>query len=319
MKVKFWGVRGSIPTPLSEKVIVDKVKKSLKLATPADIVSDKTIDRFVESLPMSIKSTYGGNSTCLQIIPDNQDVIIVDCGSGLKNLGSELMNTNFGKGQGEANIFMTHSHWDHIQGIPFFVPFFVAGNKFTFYSPIDNMRQRIEYQQDAKYFPVNLDYMSATKEFITLDKEGELFLNGIKIANKRMHHPGGSFGYRFEENGKILVFTSDCEFNIDEIEKLETYKSFFMNADVLIFDTQYTFEESFSKIDWGHSTASIAIDIAVSCNVKKLILFHHDPDYSDDKLDMVLASAKSYVAMNAQNKNIDLEVELAIEGREIEV
>lgn len=319
MKIKFWGVRGSIPTPQSEKVVSDKVIKSLKLATPADIVSEESIERFVRSLPMSLRSTYGGNSTCIQVKPESGDLIIVDCGSGLKNLGAELMANEFGKGNGQASIFMTHSHWDHIQGIPFFVPFFVAGNHFTVYSPIENMKQRIEYQQNEAYFPVNLDYMSATKEFVTLDQEGEFYLNGIKIINKEMNHPGGSYGYRFEENGKVFVFTSDCEFNIDVIDKLDSYREFFQDADVVVFDTQYTFDESISKIYWGHSSASIAIDIAATFNVKKLILFHHDPNYSDEKLDMVLANAKSYIATNLHKKSIELDVELAIEGKEIQI
>ncbi len=319
MKIKFWGVRGSIPTALSESQIREKIKHALTHATPADLVNDDAIERFIEGLPMSIKGTYGGNSTCIEIKPQNGDTIILDCGSGLRNLGSELMNTEFGKGKGEASIFMTHTHWDHIQGIPFFRPFFVGGNKFTFYSPLPDLKKRIEYQQDAAYFPVNLDYMSAQKEFVTLDYEGELCLNGINFKNKRINHPGGAFGYRIEENGKVFVFTSDCEFNIDELEELDTYRDFFKDADVVVFDTQYTFDESINKIYWGHSSASIAIDIAASFNVKKLILFHHDPLYSDEKLDNVLSNARSYVAINLKKKNINLDVDLAIEGREIEI
>lgn len=319
MKVKFWGVRGSIPTPHSESAIRDKVYRALRKATPADIVSEDSIDRFIGTLPMSVRGSYGGNSTCIQVKPDNGEVIIIDCGTGIRDLGKELMGGAFGKGKGIGNILMTHTHWDHIQGIPFFVPFYVPGNRFSIYSPYGDMKDRIEYQQVFTHFPVNLDYMLATKEFVTLEKEGTFFLNGVKITNKRMRHPGGSFGYRFEENGRVFAFTSDCEFNIDEIENIDQYEPFFKDADVCVFDTQYTFEESINKIDWGHSSASIAIDIAGRFNVKKLILFHHDPEYSDEKLDLVLANAKSYVAMNLKRKNIDLEVELAVEGREIDI
>jgi phosphoribosyl 1,2-cyclic phosphodiesterase len=319
MKVKLWGVRGSIPTPNNENTVREKIFKALERATPADIVSSEAIDRYIDSLPMSVRGAYGGNTTCIQVKPDNGEVIIIDCGTGIRNLGRELMADDFGKGKGIGNILMTHTHWDHVQGIPFFVPFYVPGNRFTIYSPFRDMRERIEYQQVFTHFPVNLDYMLATKEFVTLEKEGEFYLNGVRIINKRMRHPGGSFGYRFEEGGKVFVFTSDCEFNLDEIDNIDQYSDFFQDADVAIFDAQYTFEESFNKVDWGHSSASIAIDIALRFNVKKLFLFHHDPEYSDEKLDMVLANAKSYNAVNQKRNNSDLTVELAVEGREIEI
>ena len=319
MKVKLWGVRGSIPTPLGSSTVREKIVRALSLAEPADILTDASIQQFVDTLPHSIVGTYGGNSTCVQVIPSNGEVIIIDCGTGIRDLGHELMKGDFGKGKGYGNILMTHTHWDHVQGIPFFIPFYVPGNHFTVYSPFKDMKERVEYQQVFTHFPVNLDYMLATKEFVTLDKEGEFFLNGLRITNKRMRHPGGSFGYRIEENGRSFGFTSDCEFNIDEIENIDQYRDFFSDLDVCIFDTQYTFEESINKIDWGHSSASIAIDIAARFNVKRMVLFHHDPEYSDEKLDSVLANAKSYIAMNLKRKNISLEVELALEGREFDI
>ena len=133
-----------------------------------------------------------------------------------------------------------------------------------------------------------------------------------------MRHPGGAFGYRIEENGKSFVYTSDCEFNIDEIDRINAYHDFFNNADVVVFDTQYTFEEYVDKIDWGHSPASIAIDIASQFNVDRLILFHHDPDYDDEKLDHVLSSAKAYMEVNLKKRG-KLRVDIAYEGMEIEL
>lgn len=319
MKIKFWGVRGSIPTPLDSDEIYDKLKEALDLMTLHDAKSDSAKKAFLDSLPISLRGTYGGNSTCLQVIPDSGDTIIIDCGSGIKKLGNELMKTEFGRGEGNANILITHTHWNHIQGIPFFMPFFVPGNRFTFYSPIKDLKKRIEYQQIFTHFPVNLDYMSSTKEFAELEGDSEFVLNGISIINKRFRHPGGSFGYRIEENGKTFCFTSDCEFNLDELDNIGSYESFFRNADVCVFDAQYTFDESVNKIDWGHSSASIAIDIAARFGVKKLILFHHDPDYNDKKIEQVLANAKSYLSVNKQKKRSDLEIDIAVEGSILEI
>jgi phosphoribosyl 1,2-cyclic phosphodiesterase len=318
MKIKFWGVRGSIPTPLQSETIQEKLKKALTLASPADISSEESIDSFLNSLPFSIKGTYGGNTTSLEVRTDSDELFIIDCGSGIKRLGLELLKEEFGKGKGFANIFLTHTHWDHIQGIPFFVPFFIKGNRFNFYSPFEDCRERIEYQQVFTHFPVNLDYMMATMEFITLKKESEFHLNDIKIVNKRMRHPGGAFGYKITENGKTFIYTSDCEFNIDEMYNIDTYKEFFYKADVVVFDTQYTFDEFINKVDWGHSPASVAIDIASKFEVGRLLLFHHDPDYSDEKLEDVLSNAKAYMGINVKGRS-SLKVEIAREGMVIEL
>ncbi len=316
MKIKFWGVRGSIPTPLKSETIQGKIKKALTLASPADISSEESIEKFLDSLPFSIKGTYGGNTTSLEIRTDSDELFIIDCGSGIKKLGLDLLKEDFGKGKGFANIFLTHTHWDHIQGIPFFVPFFIKGNRFNFYSPYEDCRERIEYQQVFTHFPVNLDYMQATMEFMTLKKESEFHLNDIKIVNKRMRHPGGAFGYKIIENGKTFIYTSDCEFNIDEMYNIDTYKDFFYKADVVVFDTQYTFDEFINKVDWGHSPASVAIDIASKFEVDRLILFHHDPDYSDEKLEDVLSNARAYMGINVKGRSA-LKVEIAREDMEI--
>jgi phosphoribosyl 1,2-cyclic phosphodiesterase len=315
MNIKIYGVRGSIPTPLSNSNIEDKIKKALSLATPGDISSEEAINVFIKKLPHSLIGSYGGNTTCLLVTSDSDEKIIIDAGSGLKPLSRELMKTEFGRGQGFANLLLTHTHWDHIQGIPFFVPFYIKGNRFNIYSPMDHILDRIKYQQVDTHFPVNFDYFASTKNVYQLEPEQDFFLNDMRIINKRMPHPGGAFGYRFEENVNVFVYTSDCEFNIDAIDAIDSYRDFFLNADVAVFDTQYTFEESLNKIDYGHSSASIAIDIAGKFGVKKLVLFHHEPDYSDEKLDAVLSNARIYLDMN-KRKVGNLVVEIAYEGME---
>lgn len=318
MKIKFYGVRGSIPTVLSRDEIHHKLEKILSMATPTDIKTTESIKKYISSLPVSLTSSYGGNTTCIEVVDSVGGINIIDCGTGLKQLGRDMMRTEFGKGAGVANIFMTHTHWDHIQGIPFFVPIYIVGNHFNFYSPFTDLKERIGYQQDFSHFPKELDYMQSSKEFFTLPEDSIVYINNLKITNKSMNHPGRAFGYRFEENGKVFAYTSDCEFNIDEMESIESYRPFFQDADVLVFDAQYTFEESFAKLDWGHSSASIAIDIAAKFNVKRLILFHHDPDYSDEKLDLVLANARTYLSMNRKRVG-NLQVDLAYEGLDITI
>jgi phosphoribosyl 1,2-cyclic phosphodiesterase len=318
MRIKLWGVRGSLPSPVSGDIIKRKIRRALTLAKPGDITSEESINSFLQSLPFSIQGTFGGNTTSIQVETSTGDLILIDCGSGLRMLGHELMKGVFGAGKGVASFLLTHTHWDHIQGIPFFLPFYIKGNRFNFYSAVPDLKARLEYQQDFSHFPISFDYYRATKEFFTVAAEEDLYINDTKIINKLMPHPGPTYGYRIEDKGRVMVFTSDCEFNINEIDNIQNFRNFFSDADVVIFDTQYTFEESIDKLDFGHSSAAIAIDIAGMFNIKRLILFHHDPNYDDEKLESVLFNAKTYLSMNAARVG-DTQLDIAYEGMEIEL
>ncbi len=316
MKIKLWGVRGSIPTPLNGDAVKQKVRRALLAARPGDISSEEAVDSFIDTLPFSVRSTYGGNTTCIEVVTNSGDEVILDCGSGLARLGKELMKGSFARGEGTASIFMTHTHWDHLQGIPFFAPFYIEGNSFNFYSPFIDLMERLQYQHSPSHFPISLDFMPAEKNYFTVTPEEYFELNDLTVYVKKMPHPGGAYAFRIEHEGKVFVYTSDCEFSLDEAEHVMDYAPLFSDADVVLFDAQYTFEESINKTDWGHSSATIAIDIAGRFNVKRLILFHHDPDYSDEKLDIVLANSRIYQKMNA-SKNGSLQVDIAYEGMEI--
>lgn len=313
MEYRLWGVRGSIPTPVTSETVEEKIRAALTLATPGDITSDEAIDSFIASLPFSVRGTYGGNTTCITVTTDDGDLFIIDGGSGLKNLGKELLKGEFGRGQGKAHFLFTHTHWDHVQGIPFFVPLYIGGNRFTFYSPLSDLKERLEYQQVQTHFPVPFSYFSSDQHFVTINNDEAFYLHNTRITTKMMPHPGGAYGYRIEHNGSVFVYTSDCEFNIESIDQIDKYEEFFSDADVVIFDTQYTFDEAISKMDYGHSSASIAIDIACRFNCKKLLLFHHEPDYPDGKIESVLSNARAYQKIR-RNQECDVEIAIAYEG-----
>jgi len=317
MKIKFWGVRGSIGSAITSDEVESKIRRVLTLASPADILTPLNIDNFLETLPFSLKGTYGGNTTCVEVRSNNDDVFIIDGGTGLRRLGLDLMKEERMRGNANINFLFTHSHWDHIQGLMFFPPVYIPGNNVNFFSCVENMEERLRYQQVKTHFPIGFDDFNANKTF-THFKEGEIIKKeGIEILGKSVRHPGGCYSYKLKEDDKSFIFCSDAEFNIEFIDDIQNYVEYFKDADVLVFDTQYTFEESLHKIDWGHSSAAIATDLALKSNVKTLVLFHHEPTYNDDKMDEVTLQALKYKEMMARDS--ELKIVTAYEGLEINI
>lgn len=317
MLVRFWGVRGSIASAITADVVEQKIRKVLELATPADILTPDTIDHFVNKLELSLKGTYGGNTTCIEIRTKNDELIIVDGGTGLRPLGASLMAEERFRGSANISLFYTHTHWDHIQGLMFFAPVYFPGNKINIYSSVEDIEQRLRYQQVRTHFPITLDEKPSQYEFITFKEGEEVETHGVKVSSKSVRHPGGCYSYKFDEDGKKFVFASDAEFSLDIFDEIGHYIEYFKDADVLVFDTQYTFEESLQRIDWGHSSAQIATDIAIKSNIKTLVLFHHDPSYSDEKMVAVHMQALKYKDMIAPQSR--LEIIAAYEGLELQL
>lgn len=282
MIIKLYGVRGSLPAPLLNRDLRSRLREILRLAIERQLNSVDRIDPFLDDLPDYLGFTTGGDTTCITV-RRNEELFIVDAGTGLRVLGDELLPGPAGQGKAVLHIFFTHTHWDHIHGLPFFKPLYIPGNEIHFYSPLPDLEERLAYQTDERFFPMPFHRTASTKFFHRLDGELEI-RPGLLIDTYPLKHPGGSFAYRFREAGRKFVFATDVEFNGDDLLDRNDHLNFFSEADLLILDAQYTLDESFMKIDWGHTSFSMAVNCAVHWKVKNLVLTHHEPAYNDRRI-----------------------------------
>lgn len=276
MKVKFWGTRGSIPSPGKDTV------------------------------------KYGGNTTCMEIVLKNNREIIIDAGTGIRLLGKEITS----KGIKHLDLFLTHSHWDHIQGFPFFTPIFSKDFSLNIYgvSPtFERLLDILKGQMETIYFPVQFKHLAAEIRFKKIGNSG-ILIDNAKVNSIRTNHPLETHAFKFEENGKSFVFMSDNELDHPDIAKVSYKKhlDFVKGADVLVHDAQYKKGEMSKCKGYGHSSWQKAVSFAKQAKVKKLYLTHHDPYRPDSEIDEIVGKANKI-------SGDGLTVMGAIEGESFEV
>jgi phosphoribosyl 1,2-cyclic phosphodiesterase len=231
---------------------------------------------------------YGGNTPCVEMQVGGKRLIF-DGGTGLYVLGQSLMSQM----PLEAHIFFTHSHWDHMQGFPFFTPGFMKGNKFHIYGAIapdgSTIEQRLNDQMLHPNFPVPLQVMQASLIFHTVQRGEPIYIDNITVETAALNHPGEAVGYRVNWLGAAAAYITDTEHFVDRLDENVLWLS--RNADVVIYDSTYTDEEYHSstlpKSGWGHSTWQEAVKVAKAADVKTLVIYHHDPSHNDEFLDCV--------------------------------
>ena len=297
-RLKFWGVRGSIPVPGTGTL------------------------------------RYGGNTTCVELRADNE-IVVLDAGTGIRALGTAL-EKEFGSRPIKISLLITHMHWDHIQGFPFFLPSYNDKNfvRILGYDGADaGLRDILIGQMATPFFPVKLQALPGRIEIKKLDKY-EFNIGNIKVRSKVMNHPGVCVGYRLNFSSGSVAFLPDNE--PYEALKLHSVKSqllspeqlhtraeearaslveFLRGVDVLILDTQYTDDEYKDHVGWGHGSLSTAVSLAIDAGVKRLILFHHDPAHDDDDIDEMMQKAQKLVSASGKS----LKVEAAREGMELTI
>jgi phosphoribosyl 1,2-cyclic phosphodiesterase len=295
MLVRFWGVRGSTPTPLAAADLRAEQRRLLLGAHGIDLADPSAVDRYLQAQPDPI----GGHTACIEVRAGDQ-LFILDAGSGLRLLGQALLQESFGQGQGEAHILLSHGHWDHLQGFPFFTPAYIPGNQLHLYAVEADPRAYLDYQQTAPtYFPVDVAYLRADKHFHRLACGVPVQIGSATVNSLALYHPGVAYAYRIDAGGKSLVFASDGEYKSLAEADLQPFLTFFQGADLLVFDSQYALRDAFlSREDWGHSSVIIGVDLAERAGVKRLVTFHHDPNDSDAQIYAAAEAARTYARVN---------------------
>jgi phosphoribosyl 1,2-cyclic phosphodiesterase len=292
MKVRFWGVRGSVPSPGPQTV------------------------------------HYGGNTTCIEVTTDDGHTLILDAGTGIRALGLKLMEA----APVHCALFISHTHWDHIQGLPFFVPLFVTGSQVSIYGAFDPVYQKdlkavLSQQMEYCYFPVRELELKADISYTNIREGDVVQYEDATITAVLMNHPVLTYGYRIDCGGRSIFFSGDHEHPFNIYDSGDTYHAEYdrlmedkliaitemaKGVDLFIVDAQYTCTEIVHKRGWGHGTFRSALDLGKRAGAKKICLTHHDPNRTDDGLDAIAADLR-------ETSSGGPEFLIAREGLEIEV
>jgi phosphoribosyl 1,2-cyclic phosphodiesterase len=317
--IRFWGTRGSLPAPLGTVGLRRKLAQAVRQAAGRTLETDEAVERFVaEELDFATSHTFGGNTACVQIDVGGAEPVLCDLGSGARDFGLVAMASRRPGVAQVFHVFLSHLHWDHIQGFPFFVPAYVPGNRIRIYGCHDDLEAGLRRQHGAPSFPVDLAQLPSTIEFVPLAPGQTYEVAGLRVIAKGQFHPGGSYAYRFEHEGKVVVYSTDSEHKLDDPATAQAFADFFRDADLVIFDAMYSLADAFSvKEDWGHSSNVVGVELCQMAGVRHLCLFHHDPAHDDAKLTAIWREAERLEELTRGER--PLRITAAHDGLEIQV
>lgn len=320
MKVRFWGTRGSLPVAATAATIRDKIAAALLAANGRSFADAGEARDFADrTLDFATGQGYGGATSCVEIETGGDAFIICDLGSGLREFGLDAMARCAAGHPRVYHIFLSHLHWDHIMGFPFFVPAFDPGAQIIIHAGHADAEQALRRQQEEISFPVAFDWLRANISFRTLEPGRSYQIGDVGVELIEQQHSHKSYGYRFTgPDGKTAVYSTDSEHKIDNMEGEAAVVAFLADCDLAICDTMYSLADSVSmKEDWGHSSNIVVIDLCHEARVKRLALFHHEPAYSDRDIQRMHEESIRYEQLT--RGGIPLDILCAHDGLSVEV
>ena len=319
MKLRFWGTRGSIPVSLTATQIRSKLIAALTGSIGRSLDTRDAIERYVdEELGFEVRGTFGGHSSCVELETGGAEHVVFDMGSGARPLGQSFLQ-RYGAGVPHTyHVFMSHVHWDHIMGFPFFAPVYIPGNRIVIHGCHAVLEEAFRRQQAAPSFPVDFSQLAAAIEFDRLEPGKPHAIAGLTITPKLQRHEGDSYGYRVQAQGKVLVYTTDSEHKVGDVDERAAFIEFFRDADVVVFDAMYALADAISvKADWGHSSNIVGVELCQAAHVRCLCMYHHEPAYDDQRIAQVLQETRRFEEITRDGHR--LEVISAYDGLELEL
>jgi len=317
MRIRFWGTRGSIATAMTAAQLQRKLVSALKQAAGRDLHKPGEIDAVIAGLDFAVGQTFGGESSCVQLDIGSDEYVLCDMGSGGRVFGNHALAARRGV-PAVYHVFMSHTHWDHISGFPFFIPAYIPGNTIRIYGCHAWLEESFRRQHGPPSFPVEWARLGADIRFVALEPDRPQEVAGLRVTPKRQHHTGDSYGYRFEHAGRIVVYSTDSEHKLDNPATTQTFAEFFRDADLVIFDAQYSLADATSlKEDWGHSSNVVGVELCQMARARHLCLFHHEPTYDDERLATLLAETRRFEEITRTDHPV--RVSAAWDGLEIEL
>jgi anti-anti-sigma factor len=319
LRLHFWGTRGSLPAPLREREVHTKIRDALIAARGQALETDAAVDAFIDSrLRFSVRGTFGGNTSCVELITGSDEYVICDLGTGVREFGNHVMAEHGPAAKKCFNVFLSHLHWDHIMGFPFFRPAYIPGNLIRIHSSHTALGEALHKQQSDPCFPFDFRALPATIEFVALEPGRTYEVAGLSVTSIKQFHAGDSYGYRFTRGDKTIVYSTDCEHQYSNLDQSYPFVAFYQNADALIFDAMYSLADMISvKEDWGHSSNVVAVELAQAARVKRLVLFHHEPAYDDHMIEEVFDDTVRLEEISRPGHKV--EVISAYDGLELEL
>ena len=314
--VRFWGTRGSLPVALTASQVRERIVAALRHARGRALDSDADIETFVDELGFATAGTFGGHTSCVEIDTGGSDPVLCDLGSGARPFGLAALARYAASGPRTYHVFLSHVHWDHIMGLPFFVPAYIPGNRIVVYGGHAELESALRRQMEPPSFPVPFGEFKAKFEFVRLEPGVRHDVAGMTVTSLLQRHAGDSYGYRFESDGRTVVYSTDSEHTLSHADEVDSFVAFFRNADLVVFDAMYSLADAITiKADWGHSSNIFGVELCQLAGAAHLCLFHHEPASTDAVLAKVLDDTRRLEEITRAGH--PLRVSAAYDGLEI--